>query len=107
MATGEPPRFLPVLSTAIQPQPKHTSMIELDHDQLRFSFPEVSRQLRALVERHVAAHLPAVLAADPKATLEKLFQKQWRAYTRNQSFREQAADRSLAGAHEAGQDDPS
>lgn len=67
-------------------------MIELHDDQLRFSFPETSRQLRALVEGHIAAHLPAVLAEDPKAALEKLFQKQWRAYTRNQTFRSKAAD---------------
>ena len=66
-------------------------MIELHDDQLRFSFPEISRQLRILVERHIAAHLPAVLAEEPKAALEKLFQERWRAYTRNQTFRHEAA----------------
>ncbi len=69
-----------------------SNMIELHDDQLRFSFPGISRQLRALAEQHIAAHLPAVLAEYPKAALEKLFQKQWRAYTRNQPFRSKAAD---------------
>ena len=73
-------------------------MLELHADQLRFSFPEITTALRALVEAHTAAHLPRVLAEDRSAALRTLFGNagQWRAHAGDAEFRARAEREAAA-----------
>ena len=71
-------------------------MLELQHDQLRFSFPEITAQLCALTDGHVAGRLPRVLAASRADALAQLFQTQWRQHAGDGAFRERAGKKAAA-----------
>ena len=51
-------------------------MITLKNDSLSFSFPEIDEVLRQLVEQHINATLPAILAAD-RANAVQALQSFW------------------------------
>jgi len=52
------------------------TMFTLDHDSLSFEFPEITRQVRSLAERHIEGILPKYqLPADRNELVAALFKR--------------------------------
>ena len=52
-------------------------MITLKNDRLRFSFPEIDKVIRRLIEEHINSTLPAIIAANRSCAVRAL-QSSWR-----------------------------
>jgi hypothetical protein len=52
-------------------------MITLKNDRLRFSFPEIDKEIRRLIEQHINSTLPAIIAADRSCAIQALHSFWW------------------------------
>lgn len=55
----------------------HPPMIQLKHDRLSFTFPEIAGQLRARIERQVAHILPELLRPEERTALLAELESRW------------------------------